>query len=111
MEAPYSAAPHTPARSPPPYHRPPHATLPPTPTLAVAIHSDRRILPLPMPFTSALASLAVAPLPEEIGGLDMSTAVLFLGGALFVLVAFAVLVWLLSSFLYVCKPNEILIFS
>jgi flotillin len=59
----------------------------------------------------ASLSLGPGPLPEELGGLDMQTAWILLGGAVFVLVAFGILVWLLSNFLYVCKPNEILIFS
>jgi flotillin len=50
-------------------------------------------------------------LPEELGGLDSSTAMGVLVLALGVVLGFALLVWVLKSFLYVCKPNEILIFA
>lgn len=44
-------------------------------------------------------------------GIDMQTATLLLGGAIAVVVAFALFVWVMSRFLYVCRPNEILIFA
>jgi flotillin len=44
-------------------------------------------------------------------GIDMQTATLLLGGAIAVVVAFAAFVWLMNRFLYVCRPNEILIFA
>lgn len=50
-------------------------------------------------------------LPEELGGLDSTTAMGFLILALGIVVGFAVLVSILKRFLYVCKPNEILIFA
>lgn len=50
-------------------------------------------------------------LPEELGGLDPTSAMGILLAALGVVVGFALLVWILKRFLYVCKPNEILIFA
>ena len=50
-------------------------------------------------------------IPEELGGLDAATAMSVLLIALGAVVGFALLVWILKSFLYVCKPNEILIFA
>ncbi len=44
-------------------------------------------------------------------GIDMQTATLLLGGAVAVVIAFALFVWLMNRFLYVCRPNEILIFA
>ena len=74
-------------------------------------------MPAPASLLASLAHVSVTAttpagqLPEQLGGLDMQTATLILGAAVFVLVAFALFVWLLSNFLYVCKPNEILIFA
>ncbi|MBI2388098.1 MAG: flotillin family protein [Deltaproteobacteria bacterium] len=50
-------------------------------------------------------------LPEELGGLDPTTAMGLLLIALLVVVGFALLIWILTRFLYVCRPNEILIFA
>lgn len=50
-------------------------------------------------------------IPEELGGLDPATAMSILFVALGVVLAFAAIVWILTKFLYVCKPNEILIFA
>jgi flotillin len=50
-------------------------------------------------------------LPEELGGIDSTTAMSALVIALAVVLGFALLIWILKSFLYVCKPNEILIFA
>ena len=56
-------------------------------------------------------ALAPSQLPNDLGGLDMGTATAILSSAIGVVVLFALLVWMLSKFLYVCKPNEILIFA
>lgn len=50
-------------------------------------------------------------LPEDLGGIDSGTAMSALVIALAAVVGFALLVWILKSFLYVCRPNEILIFA
>jgi flotillin len=50
-------------------------------------------------------------LPEELGGLDASAAMGLLIGALAFVLGFAALVFILTRFLYVCRPNEILIFA
>lgn len=58
--------------------------------------------------------LVAKPRPEP-GGLDptasLADAVVVLGAAVGVVVAFAVLVVILQRFLFICRPNEILIFS
>ncbi|MEO7096393.1 MAG: flotillin family protein, partial [Polyangiales bacterium] len=59
----------------------------------------------------ALGSAHIAQIPSDLGGLDMGTATAILSGAIGVVVLFALFVWMLSKFLYVCKPNEILIFA
>jgi flotillin len=50
-------------------------------------------------------------IPEELGGLDPATAMSILFVALAVVLGFAAIVWILTRFLYVCRPNEILIFA
>ena len=50
-------------------------------------------------------------IPEELGGLDASTAMGLLLGALAIVLGFAALAFVLTRFLYVCRPNEILIFA
>jgi len=50
-------------------------------------------------------------IPEELGGLDATSAMGILIGALAVVLGFAALVFILTRFLYVCRPNEILIFA
>lgn len=50
-------------------------------------------------------------IPDELGGIDSTTAMSVLIIALGAVLGFALLVWILKSFLYVCKPNEILIFA
>ncbi|MGZ3451512.1 MAG: flotillin family protein [Polyangiales bacterium] len=50
-------------------------------------------------------------IPEELGGLDAASAMALLLGALGVVLGFAAIVWILTRFLYVCRPNEILIFA
>jgi flotillin len=59
----------------------------------------------------SLDHLGSAQIPNDLGGLDMGTATAILSGAIGVVVLFALFVWMLSRFLYVCKPNEILIFA
>ncbi len=58
-----------------------------------------------------LAQAPQTPPPNELGGLDMSTAMAILFSAVGLVVAFALFVWMMSRFLYVCRPNEILIFA
>jgi flotillin len=50
-------------------------------------------------------------IPEDLGGLDPATAMSVLLAALGVVLGFAAIVWILTKFLYVCRPNEILIFA
>jgi len=47
----------------------------------------------------------------EIGGVSLGTAILMLGGAVGVVVALTFFVAVVKGFLYICRPNEILIFS
>jgi flotillin len=57
--------------------------------------------------------LPAAALPIGAGGeaFDLATIVLFLGGAVGVVIFFLVLVFAFSRLLYICGPNEILVFS
>jgi flotillin len=47
----------------------------------------------------------------EIGGVSLATAILLLGGAVGTVVALTIFVAVVKGFLYICRPNEILIFS
>jgi flotillin len=44
-------------------------------------------------------------------GVDLPSAMLMLGGAVAVVLAFALFVTMMNRFLYICRPNEILIFA
>jgi flotillin len=48
---------------------------------------------------------------DPLSGIDMQGAMAMLIIALAVVLGFAALVWILTRFLYVCRPNEILIFA
>lgn len=48
---------------------------------------------------------------DPLAGLDMQSAMTVLILALLVVLGFAAIVWILTRFLYVCRPNEILIFA
>ena len=47
----------------------------------------------------------------EIGGIDLGTAVFLLGAAVGTVFALAFLILVVKGFLYICRPNEILIFA
>ena len=47
----------------------------------------------------------------DVGGVDLGTAVTLLGGAVAVVVGMTIVLAIIKSFLYICRPNEILIFS
>jgi flotillin len=47
----------------------------------------------------------------EIGGVSLGTAIVLLGGAVGAVIALSVIVAVVKGFLYICRPNEILIFS
>ena len=47
----------------------------------------------------------------EIGGVSLGTAILLLGAAVGAVVALTFFVAIVKGFLYICRPNEILIFS
>ena len=47
----------------------------------------------------------------EIGGVSLATAILLLGAAVGTVVALTFFVAIVKGFLYICRPNEILIFS
>ena len=47
----------------------------------------------------------------EVGGVGLGTAILVLGAAIGVVVALSVFVAVVKGFLYICRPNEILIFA
>ncbi|MBI5533418.1 MAG: flotillin family protein [Deltaproteobacteria bacterium] len=49
--------------------------------------------------------------PTDSGSEGVASAVLLLGGALAVVLGLAVLALILQKFLYICAPNEVLIFS
>jgi flotillin len=48
---------------------------------------------------------------DPLAGIDMQSAMTMLIAALGVVLGFALIVWILTRFLYVCRPNEILIFA
>ena len=47
----------------------------------------------------------------DVGGVDLGTAISLLAGAVAVVVAMTVVLAIIKSFLYICRPNEILIFA
>ena len=47
----------------------------------------------------------------EIGGVSLATAIVLLGAAVGAVVALTFFVAIVKGFLYICRPNEILIFS
>ena len=47
----------------------------------------------------------------SVGGVDLGTAVSLLGGAVAVVFAMTIFLAVIKSFLYICRPNEILIFA
>jgi flotillin len=47
----------------------------------------------------------------QIGGIDLATAVFLLGAAVGTVFALAFLILVIRGFLYICRPNEILIFA
>src|SRR5688572_9424136 len=47
----------------------------------------------------------------DVGGVDLGTAVSLLAGAVGVVVAMTIFLAVIKSFLYICRPNEILIFA
>ncbi len=47
----------------------------------------------------------------EVGGVNLSTALVLLGAAVGVVFALAFFIGIVKTFLYICRPNEILIFS
>ncbi|HET7747724.1 MAG TPA: SPFH domain-containing protein [Vicinamibacteria bacterium] len=47
----------------------------------------------------------------DVGGVDLGTAVLLLAGAIAAVIAFSILIAIIRQFLYICRPNEILIFA
>jgi flotillin len=47
----------------------------------------------------------------EIGGVSLGTAILLLGAAVGTVIALTLFVAVVKGFLYICRPNEILIFS
>jgi flotillin len=47
----------------------------------------------------------------DVGGVDLGTAVSLLAGAVGVVVAMTIFLAIIKSFLYICRPNEILIFA
>ena len=47
----------------------------------------------------------------DVGGVDLGTAVSLLAGAVAVVVGMTIFLAVIKSFLYICRPNEILIFA
>ena len=47
----------------------------------------------------------------EVGGINLGTAIFFLGAAVGAVVLLGFVVAIVKGFLYICRPNEILIFS
>ena len=47
----------------------------------------------------------------DVGGVDLGTAISLLAGAVAVVFAMTIILAVIKSFLYICRPNEILIFA